>query len=275
MKHEPRQIRPAEFPALISLWQRTFGDSEPVIRAFFRLLPDMGLGVTAERDGRILGMAYAVTGLELVTGDKPPQRCGYIYAVAVEPDCRGLGLGRALTVKAAELSRERGAEIICTLPAEPGLYPWYESIIGVQRALDRRTVAVKAVEKDAALPCAGLDSAAYGARRETLLEGRAHLRLNQAALEFQRQLCAGYGGGFFACGGGIAAAYADGEQVLIRELLCTDPAEMENIAASVAAELGVNQALVYLPARPGRGEGYIAAEPGAVPEGCHWGLSFD
>ena len=43
-----REVRPEDAPALTALWAQTFGDSEALIRCFFRLLPGMGGGVTAE-----------------------------------------------------------------------------------------------------------------------------------------------------------------------------------------------------------------------------------
>ena len=130
-----REYRPEDIPALSALWARVFGDSVALIGDFFRLLPDMGTGLAAEADGEIAGAAYIITGMELADcGNRPPV-CGYIYAVAVEERFRGLGLGGRLTLAAAEKGRERGASIICTLPAESALYNWYEKLLGVQCAL--------------------------------------------------------------------------------------------------------------------------------------------
>lgn len=132
-----REYRPEDIPALSALWARVFGDSVALIGDFFRLLPDMGTGLAAEADGEIAGAAYIITGMELADcGNRPPV-CGYIYAVAVEERFRGLGLGGRLTLAAAEKGRERGASIICTLPAESALYNWYEKLLGVQCALYR------------------------------------------------------------------------------------------------------------------------------------------
>lgn len=266
-----RPYRPEDIPALAELWRKTFGDGKHLIKEFFRLLPDMGIGVAAIAEGQVVGGAYAVTGLELLEAGKPPVMCGYIYAVAVDESCRGRGIGRALTLRAAELARRRGAELICTLPAEASLYPWYESILGVRRALDR---TVRPVKSEAA-PCVRLSAEEYRLRRERLLEGRPHLRLSLPCLSFQQALCEEYGGGLFACGSGIAAAYTDGERSFIRELLCAGEAERARIAAATGAALGVSEVLVYEPARPGEGTAYIAAPPGTVPTDCQWNLSFD
>lgn len=267
-----REIAPEDVPALKSLWARCFGDEARVIEAFFRLLPDMGGGVAAVVDGEIAGAAYILTGQELLVPGKLPQLCGYLYGVAVEAAYRGHGLGRALSRAAAELGGSRGAELLCTLPAERSLYGWYEEILGLSRALDRRASRVKAAPGP---PCMELSAAEYQLRRESLLRGTAHARLSVHSLEFQRQLCAGYGGGFFSCGDAVAAVYREGRTALARELLCPAGVRREPIAAALAARLGAEEALLYTPARPGEGEPYLAARPGKVPGDCVWNLTFD
>ena len=84
-----RGYAPADEAALTALWKRCFGDSEELIHGFFALLPELGAGVTAELDGKPVGMAFAICGMALSSGEK----CGYIYAVAVDESCRGFGAG--------------------------------------------------------------------------------------------------------------------------------------------------------------------------------------
>lgn len=262
---------PENVPALSGLWERTFGDGPELIGEFFRLLPRMGGGVAAVLDGRVVGGAYAVTGFELAVPGAAPRRLGYIYAVAVEESCRGRGIGRGLTLAAAELAKKMGAEDVCTLPAEPGLYKWYEDILGIRAALARHR---KRIESAPGCAWRQIGAEEYGARREALLSGAPHVALSAACLEFQRALCRAYGGGFFACGGGIAAAYKEGERLIVRELLCSRSG-VEGPAASLASGLGVREAELCLPVIPGAGEDYMSAPPGVLPPGCIWGLSFD
>ena len=133
-----REYRGGDIPEMSALWQAVFGDSEGLVNSFLQLLPDMGTAVVAEVNGKIAGAAYAVTGMELVSASGKVQTCGYIYAVAVAPEFRGSGIGRALTERSAELARARGAEVICTLPAEESLYAWYKTILGTECALRRQ-----------------------------------------------------------------------------------------------------------------------------------------
>lgn len=265
-----REYRPSDIPALTALWTKTFGDSEKLIGDFFRLLPDMGTAMAAELDGRIIGSAYVITGMELrgLSGKAPVG--GYIYAVAVEEEYRHNGTGRALVKAAAVKAREREAAFVCTLPAEESLYKWYEDVLGVKKALFCETHLVYSAPPE---PCMKLTSSEYMLWRETLLHGKVRLHLSNAGLEFMRLLCEEYGGGLYACGSGICAAYLEGKKCVIRELISMDDNECDRIAASVGAELGAELCEYRLPSADGIP--YIAAEPGFIPADCVWNLSFD
>lgn len=264
-----RETRAEDHAALSELWQRCFGDPPRLIENFFRFLPELGCGVTAMYQGRCVGAAYALTGLRLVTGQGAEKSCGYIYAVAVEETCRGMGMGGALSAAAAEAARKAGAEIICTLPAEDGLYGWYEKLIGVKCALRRTARQVKACTGESCLP---ISAAEYGDIRETLLGGKAHICFPKAYLEFQRELCTQYGGGFYRLHGGIAAAYREGDGVLIRELVLPCGTDRDSAAGALAGALGAKWALCFEPDPDGRS--FIAADS-PLPPDCQWNLALD
>ena len=263
---ELREIRPEDSGALIALWRRVFEDPETLAADFLRLLPEMGGGVAAIVDGALAGAAYIVTGLSV--GDR---RAAYLYAVAVQPEYRGLGLGKAVTQAAVQLGRERGADFVCTLPASASLYGWYERLIGTRCALYRREERLPACE---GFPVTVLSAADYNARREARLTGKAHLTLSDAAAEYERCNCRCFGGDFYAVGDGIAAAYREDGQLTVRELLCPDPAQRRAYAASLAAYLGCDRVRLYSPGTQGDIP-YLAAEPGAIVGNCIWNLAFD
>ena len=265
-----REYRAEDIPALSRLWEKTFEDSPALIADFFRLLPDMGTGLAAVQNGEIVGAAYVVMGMELIDGEKKPALGGYIYAVAVEESCRGSGLGSALTRASRDEALRRGAAFVCTLPASESLYGWYGELLGVKPALFRRT---RRADCGALEPVMPLSVTEYMLWRENILRSQPHLHLSYPALEFQYRLCKAYGGGFFAVGSGICAAYLDGETALIRELLLMDEGEKSSAAASVGAAIGAKDFVLYSPAP--EGEPYIAALPGAIPSDCVWNLSFD
>ena len=265
-----REYRTEDIPALSRLWEKTFEDSPALIADFFRLLPDMGTGLAAVQDGKIVGAAYVIMGMELLCGEKKPTPGGYIYAVAVEESCRGSGLGSALTRAARDEALRRGAAFVCTLPASESLYGWYGELLGVKPALFRST---RRADCGALEPVMPLSVTEYMLWRENILRSQPHLHLSYPALEFQYRLCKAYGGGFFAVGSGICAAYLDGETALIRELLLMDEGEKSSAAASVGAAIGAKDFVLYSPAP--EGEPYIAALPGDIPADCVWNLSFD
>lgn len=256
-----RESRAEDYAALSVLWQRCFGDPPELIEKFFTLLPEMGRAVTAEHQGRVAGAAYALTGLELLPGKRS---CGYIYAVAVDESCRGLGIGGALSIAAAEAARQAGAEIICTLPAEDSLYGWYEKLIGVKYPLRRKELICKAAKGD----CREIGAKEYAERREKLLCEKPHIRFPAAYLSFQCELCKCYGGGFYAVGDWVAAAYPEGDTARIIELIGAE----KTAAAAVAARLGANFALSYQPAADG--ERFMASDS-PMPRDCEWNLALD
>ena len=265
-----RKCTRADVPELTRLWAETFGDSERLIREFFRLLSGMGVGLLAERQGALLGAAYAITGLELIAPDREKQPCGYLYAVAVKPEARRCGLGAALSRACADTAKELGCAFFCTQPAEPSLFVWYEKILSLGCALRRRQESVSSAALEL---CMELSPTDYRFWRERMLEELPHIRLGDAALLYQHSLCKCCGGGFYAVGDGVAAAYLDGDVCLVRELLCPEGTDRLALAASLAAQLGASRALLFTP--DSLGAPYIAAENGTLPENTVWNLSFD
>lgn len=265
-----REYCPGDREGLTALWRQVFGDPERVVAAFFDALQGLGVGAVAAYEGRPVGAAYVLDGLWLADAQGWERRCGYLYAVAVDPEHRHQGLGAALSRKAADLSLSRGAEWICTLPAEPSLYAWYEEILGLRCALYRKRFPVTARP---VWPAERLQPGDYLARREALLSGRPHLRPDAAAMAFAGQFCTLFGGGLFACGGGLCAAYAEDGRALIRELIAPAGVAAADVAAALCAALGCREGQYCLPAA--EGEPYLAAPAGTLPPDCVWNLSFD
>lgn len=263
-----REYAPSDLPALAALWREVFADPDALIASFFDLLPGMGGCVVAEQDGRVVGMANVICGMEFVSPCTAPQVCAYLYAVAVDSAARRQGLGAALVRAAAALGERCGASLLCTLPAGESLYAWYEELLGVSCALRRARYEIACAPL---LPVAALSAGDYMRRREAMLEALPHLRLTGSAPDFAQRFYESLGGGLYACGGALCAAYADGDTAYIKELLA--PGAEAAVAASLGAALGARRAVYWLPAQAG--EAYISAAPGAVPPSCVWNLSFD
>ena len=217
---------------LLSLWCKVFGDPPKLVETFFHLLPEMGTCCVAAKDTQILGAAYLIDGFTLLVPGQPPRRCGYLYAVAVHEQFRGEGIGAAVSREAASLGFGRGADLICTLPAEDSLYRWYEKTLSLNSICTRRRRTMEQLPS-AAKP---LSVTEYLSRREFILSGTPHTALNSAAMEFQQCLCETYGGGLYACGTSIFCAYRDGDHWVIPEVLPVS-ANLQTDAADVSPYL--------------------------------------
>lgn len=246
---------------LAALWHEVFGDPPALARAFFGGLPAFGCGFAAVEDGKLLGAAYWLDGLELA-GEK----CGYLYAVAVYPEYRGRGLGAALSRACFVEGKRRGASYCCTAPAEPSLFGWYERILGLKPALYRQSTELAARD---GLPARPIGPAEYAERRETLLGVFPHLRCTPEAMAYEAANCRSFGGDLFAVGDGIAAAYREDGTALVREALGSAPEEM---AAAVGARLGCEH--VRLLRCADDGAPFLASDR-PFPPGTVWNLAFD
>lgn len=280
-----REYRAEDIPALKALWLACFDDTPRFVDEFFAALPAIGGGVVAEGEGEILGAAYTIDALELVSGGAVAAKVGYIYGVGVYEAARGQGIGAALDRAVYGLSRARGAEIITTLPAEDSLYGWYEDILGVKAAFYRESrVYDCAARYEACAEAVRISTAEYGAARESMFSDTPHIRLSPAALEFEEALLSEYGGGLYAVGGGIAAGCMEDGRAVIKELLLpavgadvpgtqgARESAAQGAACAVGAAMGAGAVVLLTPAE--HGEKYIAADA-ALPAGCIWNLSFD
>lgn len=277
-----RCIQPRDEAALAALWRECFGDSDGFITAFLAAINTLGGGVAAEVDGRVVGAAYALCAQTLVCPGGASSRVGYIYGVGVDGASRSRGIGRAVTRAARALALGLGADIIATLPAEPGLYAWYEDVLDVHRRLCRRCTRLNSAPGVPVAPISGTD---YLARRETICAERPHLMLSPAAIEFEAAFLAEYGGGLFAVGGdAVAAAYVENDRAVVRELLGAPRGMLRQYATAVGAALGAATCELWQEYAPGGApdgaldgnmtEGYIATDL-PLPDGIIWGVSFD
>ena len=257
-----RECREADHASLNAIWAECFGDPEQMVDSFLNILPRMGFGICAETDGEIAGAAYMIEGMRV--GSEP---CSYLYAVGVFEKFRGHGLGSAISRACKERAKERGAEIICTQPAQKSLYKWYEDIIGTEHRLCRRKTELEAISAPVERICAE----EYFALRESFLDGTEHMSASLAVIEFERELCLAYGGDLFKTEKGIAAAYIEDGKCHVKELLSSGDRCKE--AASVAAFLGTEKAVLWEAASDGLD--YIAFDSDKMHKNCQWNISFD
>jgi len=185
---QPRFSRPGDEISLHRLWRIVFSDEASFIETFFQEIYFPGSAAVAEANGEIVSAAYVIS-----FGS-----ARYIYAVATLPEYRGRGLGKAVTLLAADGK----PAYLC--PASPGLCRWY------QREMGAEVVAFR----PAFDPPAGLRRIApeeYAARREALLADVPHASYPRGVLDLFALT-----GEFYADSRGGICALEDGE---IREAL--------------------------------------------------------
>ncbi len=112
-EYEPRRDEPAAF----ILWQRTLGDFWPVSRdAFHDRTVGSGLFLpgdhyVSEAEGDLIG--FVATQARSLPGVQPDlQPRGELMAIAVDPQHRHQGIGRALVTRATARLKERGMQEI-------------------------------------------------------------------------------------------------------------------------------------------------------------------
>lgn len=267
-----REYTPDDIPALTALWTRVFGDTEEFVSGFFRMLPNMGSCVLMEAGEKVIAEASVITGFELQLAKGGAPECGYIYAVAVDETFRGRGLGKELVEAAVRLAREREAFIICTLPASGTLYEFYSDAAGLVPALRRESYELPAKSVQLTMK---LTATEYTFYREDMLRGRTFLRPSFFTMDFQRFLCENAGGGLYAAMNGICTAVVDKNEstCICHEIIAATKADCDEIAASIAAELGCRKARYWLSSVSG--DSFIAAEPGKIPPDAVWNLAFE
>ena len=275
---ELRPARPDELPAAEALWERTFWDGAAFQRRFYALCGVDAPLVLAE-DGAVRSM-LALPEVELVFGDGWSVRAGYVYALATHPAARGQGHAALLLDYAAEYARRRGYDCLLTVPAEPSLFRFFARC-GFEAGFRHRILRAE----PAPAPLVPVAPEEYGALRESLLAGAAHVRFSAGELACQRAMCPHPGSGLYrlelAHGPGCAALEVWPDRPVVKELLCAG--EDEALGAAALSALCGRAAEVRAPASGGVGVPFAGvrwlfdlppSRWSASPHG-YFGLGFD
>ena len=116
-------IRDPRLPAMMRLWQDTFGDSDAFVRLFFTRVYRPQNALTLRRDGRLAAMLHIVPYALRIGHRTLPT--AYICGVSTRPEARGQGLMTALMHRALRTMRRRGFALTTLIPAEPWLFDVY------------------------------------------------------------------------------------------------------------------------------------------------------
>lgn len=238
-----RPFAPADRPALKTLWQIAFDDSEEYIDGFFDRFLTPGACVVADVEGKVVSAMYILSGITAYPYRKNILSAGYTYALATLPEYRRRGIGAAV-YKAASDAALLSADAACVLPAESGLYPFYEAASGAKTLSTAREARFQKSELADIQPCMGarVPALKYAGMRERLLGGMPHVTFPSEFFDLMEES----GTDFLVLGDGLAAAETDGGICRIRELLVPTGDGMAAIAA-VATWCAADEYIVRSP----------------------------
>lgn len=279
-----RRFQPGDEPALCEIWKAGFSDPDDYIHAFFARFLKPDSCIVAEADGRAVSAMYLLDGPTLWPYRKNHLSSAYAYALATLPAYRGRGIGQAVYQAVCALGLERGFDAVCVLPAEEGLYPFYEAggsarVISAVREVEYTADELRGAPRSM---CARTTVEEYSNIREMLLSPEAHGAMPEDFYRWQEEQFDRFGGGFFVLGGGCAAVEMDGGVCRVRELLLPEGDE-KAAAAGLAAFNRAERYIVRAPAFwPGPGEtkrhmlATLRTAPDFfLPDDLWWGFSFD
>jgi GNAT superfamily N-acetyltransferase len=229
---------------LAALWQVAFGDDRGFIDSFFEtFVTHENACMVAEADGRVVSAMYIIPGYTLYPYRKNTLTGAYTYALATLPEYRGQGIGKAV-YQAANQRALAQADVACVLPAEEGLYPFYQDAAGAAPLSYVKQARFTREElKDVASGMAArIPALKYAGMREMLLGGMPHVTFPMALFELMEE----NGADFFVLEGGIAATERDGDVCRVTELLDPNTDGMKSIA-SIAKWCAAKEYIVRTP----------------------------
>lgn len=121
-----RPSTPDDIPRLRELWVLAFGDGGDYLDNFFTNYYQPSRVLVLEQEGVINAMtAWYPSTFYTQNPQIGDLRCGYLYAVATHPDCRGQGLASKLLAFCDEYLKEEGYHGVTTVPARPDLHIFF------------------------------------------------------------------------------------------------------------------------------------------------------
>lgn len=253
---ELRKARAGEEEAVAALWNRVFGDDGTFLKEFYRLCVPFERMLVLTEDGVVRSILCAPD-MTLRCPNGKSLKCGYMYALATDPDVRERGFGRDMMRYGEVYLKGREADCAILVPAEPSLFRFFDSLhyvpafSHIRRELDR-TEAAEAAAEDRLVP---VEAAEYNALRRHWLEGRLYADCGDGLVTFQKWLAQAAGGDIYRLelphGPGCAVVEWAEAVPVVKELLC-DEKDLDRALALLCAEHPAERYVLRLPAWSGQ-----------------------
>ena len=165
-------------PSLKALWKEAFGDTDEFIECFFKLGYSQSRALcSTEGDTLTAALYWFDMSCEY-------KKIAYIYGVSTAKNFRGKGISSSLMEEARQLLRAKGYEAITLVPAEEGLFRFYERL-GYKTCsyIDERKFSAS----DSPLNVSKVNATEYFEKRKEYLK-KGYLTLNKASFDFLNSL---------------------------------------------------------------------------------------
>jgi GNAT superfamily N-acetyltransferase len=251
MKISTRYARIGDIPDLRHIWITAFGNREEA--DFFSYCFNPEMCIVAVQGDMPVAAGHLIPAGKLACGEYN-EKCAMIYGLAVLPDFRNCGIGKALTDELISFGRCAGYPAVVLCPSDDSLFMFYNTRTELR---DWFYISERRYEKSRPvggyIELVGITPDEYGSVRENLLVGRPHIELNSDAISYQARLCQYFGGGLFRAdtpnGSACATIEAQpGGSVWVKELLAPVGSESD-IISSIAAMFPAAEHLVRTPVR--------------------------
>ena len=174
-----RTAAPGDVPSLKTLWEERFGDGRNYIDLFFSncFVPEQTL-TAVDPDGRLCGACYLLPCF-LIT-PRGQQAADMLYALAVQRDLEGQGIGSLLLEEARSRADRQHAALILS-PSMPSLSEYYarRSFRAVFYRQEREIDCPDNAPRPRIRPC---DAAAYTRLRDSRYQAPGTVRWDTHAI---------------------------------------------------------------------------------------------
>ena len=157
-----RHPQKADLPQLKALWMEAFAEPAEAVDAFLETAFCAENSLLLQTENTVAAALY------WLDAEYRSKKLACLYAVAVKKDCRGRNFGIALLEQTCKLLKERDYGAVLLIPADEGLYTYYNKVGFVPFGHAQEILAESGAE---GLALQAVDGKTYLSRRKSLFPG--------------------------------------------------------------------------------------------------------